>query len=183
MRIVVEQKRDHAILACALSDAGAENKPRFVFYERTVSDFRQAAPENGIKNTESAPKYDLSRKFRKGDKVKLRKSFFGRETTFSHYSEAKFNFDDIYTIEEDEEPQPSLVAVASNDGEYSEEFCFYEIELVTPVEELDPYRVGTGIDSQLLYFNNELFAELEKAEDAKRVCDLLNAEYRKEQQQ
>lgn len=160
------------------------------------SDFECICPENGIKNTEPVPKYDPCRLFRKGDKVKLRKHFFGRETTFSHYSESKFNFDEIYTIEEDEEPQPSLVAVASNDGEYSEEFCFYEIELVTPVEELEPFYVRENTESKsfevrrkedhkvqaaFYYFSKDDTHAKREAEKATREhCDRLNAAHRKE---
>lgn len=171
----------------------------FVFSENEMTDFSPVNTENGIKNTESAPKYDLCRKFRKGDKVKLRKQFLGRETTFSKFSESKFNFDDIYTIEEDEEPQPSLVAVASNDGEYSEEFCFYEIELVTPVEEVELFYVCENTESKsfevrrkedhkvqaaFYYFSeDDTHVKRAAAKATLEHCDRLNAEHRKEMEQ
>lgn len=45
----------------------------------------------------------------------------------------------------------------------------------------EPYRVGKGIDEQLLYKNNELYAEFKNAKEAERVCNLLNEQHRKEQ--
>ena len=181
-----------------VDENGKELKNEWAYYSRCIaSAFSPITPENGIENIEPAPKYDLCRLFRKGDKVKLRKSFFGRETTFSHYAETKFNFDDIYTIEEDEEPQQSLVAVASIDGEYSEEFCFYEIELITPVEELEPFYVCENTESKsfevrrkedhkvqaaFYYFNaDDAHAKSEAAKATLEHCDLLNAEHRKGQ--
>lgn len=175
VRIVVEQKRDHSILACALSDAGETNKPRFVFYERTVSDFCQVTPENGTKNTESTSKYDPCRMFKKGDRVEVVK-YKGRNGSMDT------SVATLAVVIEDEEEDGWIYIQAKGSNKIDTIDPAY-LELVTPVEELEPYRVGTGIDSQLLYCNNELFAEFEKEEDAKRVCDLLNAEHRKEQQQ
>lgn len=131
------------------------------------------APENGTKNTAPAPKYDPCRKFRKGDKVEyLPKD--GRELF-----EAERLLTQTLTVVEDEHEKYNRVEVKAQNGDvYS--VPFYYLKLVTPVEELGPYKCGTGIDAQLIFINDERFAEFEKEEDAKRVCAWLNAEHRKE---
>ena len=137
--------------------------------KRRVGILRPISPENGIKNTEPAPKYDPCRLFRKGDKVRV-VAYKGRTPKNSPTN-------DGCVLKEENDCNTVIV----NFGEYGRwQINVAYLELITPVKELEPYRVGTGIDSQLLYCNSELFAEFEKEEEAKRVCDLLNAEYRKE---
>lgn len=185
VRIVVEQKRDHAILACALSDAGAENKPRFVFYERTVSDFRQAAPENGTKNTEPAPKYDLCRLFRKGDIV-TPCDVKGR--WLSDYWKNKAGQHFVVTKDESGGKVP-ILDIKAKPFEVAEYLPAVYIELVSPVEELEPYFVmelkgGYGVyntrfqpETEACHYWNEMHPHAKEAAEAER--DRLNAEHRK----
>ena len=178
VRIVVEQKRDHALLACALSDVGETNKPRFVFYERTVSDFRQATPENGTKNTEPAPKYDPCRLFRKGDKVRM-VEWHGR-SFFDGGCHPNCN---KWTVTEDE---TSGVNVEQDGCQISEVPPCY-LELVTPVEEIEPYFVSDD-DYEYCVFDRRTkmtvcrfdMSHPHPKEAAEAERDRLNAEYRKE---
>lgn len=147
-----------------------------LFTEDEVEAFFPITPENGTKNTASAPKYDPCRMFRKGDKVRVVKCN-GRSPAmpFSDYKEG-----DICIVMKDEDETSYFVRVESDD-KCGRDFLFCCLELVAPVEELEPYKCGVGIDAQLIFINDELFAEFENEEDAKRVCALLNAEHRKEQ--
>lgn len=139
-----------------------------------VSKYLIFPPENGTKNTEPSPKYDPCRKFRKGDRVELKEEIDGRNLSAFV---SGLTLGKVYTVEEDEKDCTVVLSCDCGLGKYS----FVHLRLVTPVEELEPYRVGTGIDSQLLYCNNELFAKFVKTEDAKRFCYMLNAAHRKEQ--
>lgn len=143
-----------------------------------VSKYLIFPPENGTKNTDPAPKYDPCREFMVGDRVRVRK-IHGNLPQCCYNGMVKVKEGDCCTIQDKEHRNRYWITTPS--GNWCFDIAYFE--LVTPVEELEPYRVGTGIDSQLLYCNNELFAEFEKTEDAKRVCALLNAEYRKEEQQ
>lgn len=122
--------------------------------------------------------YDPCRPFRKGDIVEPC-SVNGRWS--SHVWEARSSIH--YEVAEAEDPLTAHMELKDPDSSYTFLVHAAFFKLIMPVEELEPYRVGTGIDSQLLYCNSELFAEFEKEEEAKRVCDLLNSEHRKEQQQ
>jgi hypothetical protein len=196
VRIVVEQKRDHALLACALSDAGAENKPRFVFHKRTVSDFCQVTPENGIKNTEGAPKYDPCRKFREGDIVRLIE-WNGRKLwdDIKHLHRI-YNEKGTFTVHDDEQGNDVVIVPdAYTENVYCA--CPACLELVTPVEELEPYSIGksdyngfVNIEKKgkiiaMIPYGKELHehkTEEEALAAAEAERDRLNAEYRKEQQ-
>lgn len=190
MRIVVEQKRDHAILACALSDAGAENKPRFVFYERTVSDFRQATPENGIKNAENAPKYDPCRKFREGDIVRL-VEWNGRKLwdDIKHLHRI-YNEKGTFTVHDDEQGNDVVIVPdAYTENVYCA--CPACLELVTPVEELEPYYIEEELGTiAILSKKDPIFHKCWHyggvksgaiaLEAAQAECNRLNKKYRKE---
>lgn len=132
--------------------------------------------ENGTKNTEPAPKYDPCRKFRKGDIV-APCSVNGRWC--SHVWEDKSSIH--YEVAKDEDPITAHMEVKDTDSPHPFLVHAAFFKLVTPVEEIEPYRVGTGIDSQLLYCNNKLFAKFVKTKDAKRFCCMLNDAHRKEQ--
>lgn len=95
----------------------------------------EITPENGKTNTESAPKYDPCRKFRKGDKVRV-VEYKGRKNTICIPVGA------MATVAEDEE-DCACVEVFIPDEE-TESVTFVDpayLELVTPVEELEPYCV------------------------------------------
>lgn len=116
------------------------------------------------------PKYDPCRKFKKGDKVRVVERH-GRK----FWNAAP---ETIYTVVADEylHDDRSVLhrgCVGLNDGK--PETCsswnvpFFHVELVTPVEELEPYSVGESSD----YFS------VDKDDEAER--DRLNAAHRKDE--
>lgn len=142
-------------------------------------------PENGTKNTESAPKYDPRRKFRKGDKVRF-KEHLGRKS-LAHC-------DEIITLEADEKYGNCFWREMAPDGDIIDRnayFCY--LELVTPVEELEPYFVmelkgAYGVyntrfqpETEACHFYTDMHPHAKEAAEAE--CDRLNAEHRKENQQ
>lgn len=139
-------------------------------------------PENGTKNTESAPKYDPRRKFRKGDKVCF-KEHLGRKS-LAHC-------DKIITLEADEKYGSCFWKEMAPDGDIIDRnayFCF--LELVTPVEEIEPYSVHEtdylyrviqrvdGGEQVVCEYRKNTHPNAQAAAEAER--DRLNEEYRKE---
>ena len=147
--------------------------------ERRVGVLRPISPENGIKNTENAPKYDPNRMFRKGDKVKPRE----------RNGRIPWAKDMTLTVVADER----TAGVTVRDEETGEErlMCVLFLELVTPVEELEPYFVqdfkgGYGVfhtrlqpEAEVCHYFNDMHPHAKEAAEAER--DRLNAELRKEQ--
>lgn len=135
------------------------------------------------------PKYDPCRKFRKGDIVKPRK-LFGR-----YYSKATARIiGKVCTVLHDEIEHYS-VNIRWNEGEYNIDPAY--LELVTPVEELEPYSVvqrqeidepdnylpyyavvSSGCEVARFYVEQYLAGQAKEAAEAE--CARLNAEYRKE---
>lgn len=154
-----------------------------------ISAFSPVSPANGIKNTETAPKYDPNRLFRKGDKVKA----VVRHGRIPNDGVPK---DVILEVIADE--RDSIVKVLHKMGAILEIFNVYalSLELVTPVEELEPYDVDECCFAPTLYVRKNgkvyltipykegtsLFQTREQAlAAAEAERDRLNAEYRKEQ--
>lgn len=146
-----------------------------------AEDFEAVSHENGIKNTETAPKYDPNRLFRKGDKVKA----VLRHGRIPNDGVPK---DAILEVIEDE--RDGIVKVLHKMGVILEIFNVYALylELVTPVEELEPYSV---VDAHTHWDvadkNMKTVATYSKGhhphakEAAEAERDRLNAEYKKEQ--
>lgn len=154
--------------------------------------FSPITAENGIKNTEPAPKYDTCRLFKKGDKVRLRR----RDGRTPHEHAYDMNVEEdgvIRTVLHDEED--GLVSV---DWGVDDDICvpFFYIELVTPVE-LEPYSVQLRkemtLDDTYPYcavidddgneaarFYCEQYEAGKARAAAEAECKRLNAEYRKE---
>lgn len=142
-------------------------------------DFEALSHANGIKNAETAPKYDPCRLFRKGDKVKPRE----------RNGRIPWAKDMTLTVVADE----SKAGVAVRDEETGEErlMCVLFLELVTPVEELEPYSVseGAGIievynekrEAVKAWFYSDVKAGVKALAEAEAERDRLNAEWRKEQ--
>ena len=107
------------------------------------------------------PKYDPCRFFRKGDRVRIKREINGRKL---NHVFVNFSYDQTYTG------------------------SFYELELVTPVEELEPYSVGESSHTWYVYkdndvvvaFNKENYPNAKAAAEAE--CARLNAEWRKERE-
>lgn len=136
---------------------------------------------NGVKNTEIAPKYAPNRLFRKGDKVRV----------------VEWNGRDIarvgqigYVVSNE---CNSRVELSIDGWKNSVYYPACHLELVTPVEEREPYKVEESIfikdewkvwkdggdETQTLIATYTLAHPNAKAA-AEAECDRLNAEYGKE---
>ena len=132
--------------------------------------------------TENKPKHDPCRLFKKGDKVKPAERH-GRKTP-------KLNYKAEYTVTSSEDDYGTVGIECFNGAmSVSVNIPFYWLELVTPVEELEPYRVKDDggfyyiEKADVLYalctFNKTSHPNAKAAAEAER--DRLNAEWRKEQ--
>ena len=148
--------------------------------ERRVGILRPIITENGTKNTETAPKYDPNRLFRKGDKVRVVEEINGRIPPLCGDIEAG----NVYTVSDNEDGGDVMLEV---NGKYD---CidWYWLELVTPVEELEPWVLDEGdphfwgIVKTAGKFPVMLPRDYYTKEAAEAECDRLNAEYRKEKE-
>lgn len=125
------------------------------------------------------PKYDPCRLLRKGDRVQVKKRNGRCNGKNGEYLREAF-----CEVAEDEVPN-ERVRVYHNSSEYLLDPAY--LELVTPVEELEPYRVdhnqyGWHVEKDgeiLATYNDERHPHAKEAAEAER--DRLNSEYRKEQ--
>lgn len=139
------------------------------------------------KNTETAPKYDPNRIFRNGDKVKA----VLRHGRIPNDGVPK---DVILEVIADE--RDGIVKVLHKMGAILEIFNVYALylELVTPVEELEPFEVECDADdkeysviirgkfvSTYPYDSDSFYTKEQAKAAAEAERDRLNAEYRKEQ--
>ena len=140
---------------------------------------------NVTKNTETAPKYDPNRMFREGDKVRIKREINGR---LLHHSFVNFKYDTVYTVDADEVQKASKSGhVVITDGKHYCALSFYELELITPVEELEPYIVvdahthwdvaDKNMKTVAMYSKGN-HPHAKEAAEAER--DRLNEQYRKE---
>ena len=137
-----------------------------------------SSPENVIKNTETDPKYDPFRLFKKGDRVRIVK-YAGRcYTTFWE------SFVGVEMYVETSETAYSLPEVETAKGLQPIDPAY--LELVTPVEEWSPYGVEKNIHGWIVYKDNygNVVANFNNThphakEAAEAECARLNAEYRK----
>lgn len=165
------------------------NKEKVIVFETPTgdhiplrnSDHECICPANGIKNTEPVLKYYKNRKFRKGDRVK----------PLERNGRVPWAKDMTLTVVADEHSAD----VAVRDEETGEErlMCVLFLELVTPVEEIEPYRVETGgynrfrikkgnLEYSYFPFGEHCVLGMDEAKAAAEAeCNRLNAEYRKEQ--
>lgn len=150
-----------------------------------IKEPRTASPENGIKNTETAPKNDQNRKFRKGDKVRVVEWNGRNYYDIDHGTKLETGcLAEIWEDEEDEQLE-GYVSVIYQGYIRSVPPCY--LELVTPVEEIAPYFVEKGQISFRLKKGDKLLANYWPSHPnaqaaAEAECDRLNAEYRKEQE-
>ena len=141
---------------------------------------------NGTNNTETAPKYDPNREFKKGDKVRV----VERHGRYQPNIPCDELWKGLCTVAEDEDFCNNLVKVRSEDGREKLSHWWY-LELVTPVEELEPYyvkniikgyavcKMGAGDLDASCVFWSKYHPNARAAAEAER--DRLNAEWRKEQ--
>lgn len=172
-------------------------KQQFHIWQR---DFEALSPATDIKNAEPAPKYDPCRKFRKGDKVRL-VEYKGRH--FNTDAKRMWFCTGIVTFSECEHEYIDVCVSFGNSEEDIEIDPAY-LELVKPVEEMEPYSVHESdenyfwihsakenpLDHRLSFNyhyrgefnkNDAIFTREEAKEAAEAERDRLNAEYRKEQ--
>lgn len=132
------------------------------------------------------PKHDPCRKFRKGDKVELKEEIDGRK--LSEFVTG-LTLGKIYTVEEDEKNH--IVVIDSDNGLCR--YSFVHLELVTPVEEVEPYEVDCDDDEKEYsivcrhkfvcvypYDSDSFYTKEEACERAEAECARLNSQHRKE---
>ena len=131
------------------------------------------------------PKHDPTRLFREGDKVRLVERYGRKPFTFS-VSEV------ILTVAANEDWK-GMVSIAEPDACDTFDIHYSHLELVTPVEELEPYHVQKSVvfDSwRICNRNNDIIFQfnpdpcnqslnIEEAEKLARAeCDYLNERFR-----
>lgn len=151
-------------------------------------------PTNGIKNSEPAPKYAPCRLFRKGDKVRVVERDGRDYKDYDPYTNIQKS--ELYTILENENEviDGGCVGIRIGKGDIEYEIPFYFLELVTPVEELEPYVICENDASYevrlhskkenhtMAIYNKNAYGDWLKARYAAEAeRDRLNAEHRKEQ--
>lgn len=150
-------------------------------YDKVTKTENCTHPENVIlpSDLQPAPKYDPYRLFKKGDRVRIVK-YAGRcYTTFWE------SFVGVEMYVETSETAYSLPEVETAKGLQPIDPAY--LELVTPVEELEPYRVdhnqyGWHVEKDgeiLATYNDERHPNAKEAAEAE--CARLNAEHRKVQ--
>lgn len=150
------------------------------FLAEETQAFVEVTPENDSKNSDPAPKYDPCRLFKKGDKVRV-VEYNGRIKPY-----LKDVLGKVYTLDEGE--NDIHIAYIKADGIDLLDVC--HLELVSPVEELEPYEV-TEYTDYFAVFHRVTGGELatfwkechpNPAAAAEAECERLNADYRKEQE-
>lgn len=136
---------------------------------------------------EEKPKYDPYRKVKKGDRVKPR-IVYGRTPIFGIDGVAVDVSSGDFIVETDEGERPNgTVDVKSSDGTIVTVDPVY-LELITPVEELEPYSVQETMSHDgwqiirnglpLAIYDTRRHPNARAAAEAE--CTRLNAEYKKE---
>lgn len=127
------------------------------------------------------PKYDSCRRFKKGDIVKRREDIFGRSL---REIMPDIPFDTEFFLLNDEKDGTVRIDVS---GKKMPGLSFIAFELVTPVEEREPYSVKEeGFRYTVRDKNYEVVASFHKIlhphpdKAAEAECDRLNEAYRKE---
>ena len=131
------------------------------------------------------PKYDPCRKFREGDKVRVKREVHGRPVYIGEDAWEPLDPNEIWEVVEEKETG----WVYLKNGCLEADVWHGMLELVTPVEELEPYIVT--YDDKFYHIHKQgeeasiaVYSEARHPhakESAEAECDRLNAEYRKEQ--
>ena len=149
---------------------------------------------NCKKPTETAPKYDPCRDFREGDRVRVRK-IHGNLPQCRYNGMVKVKEGDCCTIHSKEHRNCYWVTIPSG-AHYCFDIAYFE--LITPVEELAPYRIfdnkrlaaWTLLENELIFTyypyrvnasDNIAHTKEQAKAAAEAERDRLNAEHRKEQ--
>ena len=145
-------------------------------------DAQMLSPTNGTKNSDPAPKYDPCRLFRKGDRVQVKRRNGRCSGKYGEYLR------EAYCLVAEDEDKNELVRVFHNSSEYRLDPAY--LELVTPVEEFEPYRLehrpGEWLvvkkDNKLILSSYNVGIHTNAKAAAEAECARLNAEYRKERE-
>jgi hypothetical protein len=147
------------------------------------SAFSPIPPENGRNNSEPAPKHDPNRLFKKGDKVRYVKRN-GRFCPGSHAFEEQMAL--LGTVVKDEQRDYFVVVNFENDVDnYLLDPAY--LELVTPVEELEPYKLIDSPNTYNIVRDSAMVMTIHKKSHphakaaAEAARDRLNAEHGKNQ--
>lgn len=145
--------------------------------------FVEITSENGVPNSEPAPKYDPCRLFKKGDLVRVVECK-GRIKPYLKNVLGK-----VYTLDASEDD--NQIAYIKADDIDLIDVC--HLELVVPVEEQEQYFIseGAGIieiwnktrEVERTWYYDAVKAGVEALAAAEAECARLNAEYRKETEQ
>lgn len=151
------------------------------FHPEEAPAFAEINSETTEKNSEPAPKYDPCRLFKKGDRVRV-VEYKGRIKPYLKDLVGK-----VYTLD-DGEDYKQIAGIKADDIDLID-VC--HLELVTPVEELEPYFVmelkgAYGVyntrfqpETEACHFFTDMHPAAKEAAEAE--CARLNAEHRKEQ--
>ncbi len=180
VRVKVTELMDDKIITRTVSDKGFPlNESHTIFFDDEAPAFSHvpysALIEISKTNVipEASPKYDLCHKFKAGDKVRVVENK-GRKQACSG---------SLATVKQDEDENKVLIAIDGS-GIWWVDAAY--LELVTPVEELEPYSVGETTDyfsvdkddEELSLYWKDKHPNAKAAAEAE--CKRLNAEYRKE---
>lgn len=150
--------------------------------------YEQSAANNEVDHEEATPKYDPCRLFKKGDKVRV-KRFNGRTPRFEN-AMGMLDFDKVFVVEQDEE-KPSYHNMINIGSDFLHGAIHVShLELVTPVEELEPFFVGTeaSLTERCIYLKTpdsvylvaQFHEDIYSREYVQAECDRLNEQHRKE---
>lgn len=175
VRVQVVSKGASVFSARTLSPHG-EIMDSVVFNNREAAAFSPATDE---------PKYDPCRKFKKGDKVKLIE--WNGRTPYDTHHELKPPPGEVHIVIEDEYDRNEVYIGMSAADEHQSVVHACHLELVTPVEELEPYSVKAHqhgyhierFDGELVAtYNNDTHPDALSAVMAE--CKRLNEKHGKE---
>ena len=132
--------------------------------------------------TENKPKHDPTRLFKKGDKVRIVK-YNGRKFDAASLT---FQLGKVYSVCEDEDTTHCYVMLQSCGICYAHPVAF--LELVTPVEELEPYKLIDSPNTYNIVRDSAMVMTIHKKSHpnakaaAEAECARLNAAHRKERE-
>lgn len=184
----------HILATCGGSAVWIDNS----YYVSLPSDSQSTATAQLLRSRDgstvnSQPKYDPTRPFKKGDKVRYEPKLGRYEPHITNGS--------ICTVLSDERNGRVQIEYCDDESVYSATIPFFFLELVTPVEEREPFyldeitdededeeqyhcfmiKTRKGEDRIRTYYSNKFETIAQTKAAAEAECKRLNEEYRKEQ--
>lgn len=174
---VKADSKDSESVYCQLIDADGNGRKALSFYNWMLYAFTPVPV---------APKYDPCRLFKKGDRVKSRIVYGRKPVCGIDGVAAKINSVELIVESNEGKRENGTVDIKFPCGTIGQIDPVY-LELVTPVEELEPYSVGESTDYFSVDKDDEKLSLYWKdkhphaKEAAEAECARLNAEHRKKQ--